>query len=84
MRTPRTSQLPPLATQVIGSLPRPKVVRDLLARRQEIPPARFKRVLDDMVVFAIRLQEELGLDVISDGEWRRTQYIREFLNRAPR
>ncbi|MBI3468358.1 MAG: cobalamin-independent methionine synthase II family protein [Planctomycetes bacterium] len=63
-------------------MPRPRVVRDLLARRQEIPPSRFKQVQDDMVVFAIRLQEELGLDVISDGEWRRTQYIREFLNRV--
>jgi 5-methyltetrahydropteroyltriglutamate--homocysteine methyltransferase len=57
-------------------------VRDLLARRAELPPGRFQRVLDDLVIFAIRLQEQVGLDVISDGEWRRTQYIREFLSRA--
>jgi 5-methyltetrahydropteroyltriglutamate--homocysteine methyltransferase len=47
-----------------------------------MPADRFEQVLDDMVRFAIRLQEEAGLDVVSDGEWRRTQYIREFLNRA--
>ena len=43
---------------------------------------RFKQVLDDMVRFAIRLQEQAGLDVVSDGEWRRSQYIREFLSRV--
>src|SRR5262249_47128345 len=82
MKTVRTSQLPPFFTQVIGSLPRPQVVRDLLERRGEISAERFQRTLDDLVIFAIRLQEEVGLDVISDGEWRRTQYIREFLTRV--
>jgi hypothetical protein len=33
-------------------------------------PQRFQRVLDDLVRFAIRLQEQAGLDVVSDGEWR--------------
>ncbi len=82
MKTPRTAKLPPFYTHGIGSLPRPQVVRDLLARRDEMPPERFQRVLDDMVVFAIRLQEEVGLDVVGDGEWRRSQYIREFLTRV--
>src|SRR5262245_31664274 len=45
-------------------------------------PERLRRVLDDLVRFAIRLQEQAGLDVVSDGEWRRTQYIREFLGRV--
>ena len=74
--------LPPLYTHVIGSLPRPQAVRDLLAKREEIPPDRVRGLLDDMVVFAIRLQELAGIDCVSDGEWRRTQYIREFLNRV--
>src|SRR5262245_66168542 len=34
-----------------------------------------------MVIFAIRLQAQAGIDVISDGEWRRTHYIGEFLSR---
>ncbi len=82
MRTARTSQLPPFFTHGIGSLPRPQFVRDLLARRTEMSPERFRQVLDEVVVFAIRLQEQAGLDVVSDGEWRRSQYIREFLSRV--
>jgi len=58
------------------------MVRDLLARRNQIPAERFNRILDEMVIFAIRLQEQVGLDVVSDGEWRRTHYIGEFLSRV--
>src|SRR5215204_6614901 len=82
MKTPRTANLPPFYTHGIGSLPRPRAVRDLLANRDTIPLERFERALDDLVRFAIRLQEQAGLDVVSDGEWRRTQYIREFLLRV--
>jgi len=81
VKTDRTSQLQLFYTHVIGSLPRPKLVRDLLAKRNEIPAEWFNKVLDDVVLFAIRLQEQVGIDVISDGEWRRTHYIREFLRR---
>ena len=82
MKTSRTAQLPLFFTHGIGSLPRPQLVRDLLARRHEMPAERFRNALDDVVLFAIRLQEQAGLDVVSDGEWRRSQYIREFLNRV--
>lgn len=78
----KRSALSPLYTHVIGSLPRPQAVRDLLARREEMPADRFRGLLDEMVVFAIRLQELAGIDCVSDGEWRRTQYIREFLTRV--
>jgi 5-methyltetrahydropteroyltriglutamate--homocysteine methyltransferase len=82
VKTTRTLQLPPFYTQGIGSMPRPQVVRDLLAQRRAMDPERHRCVLDDLVRFAIRLQEQAGLDVVSDGEWRRTQYIREFLSRV--
>jgi 5-methyltetrahydropteroyltriglutamate--homocysteine methyltransferase len=82
MKTDRTRQLPPFFTQGIGSLPRPRAVRDLLAGRQEMPAERFREALDDCVAFAIRLQEQAGLDVVTDGEWRRSQYIRELLQRV--
>ncbi|MBI2190516.1 MAG: cobalamin-independent methionine synthase II family protein [Planctomycetes bacterium] len=81
MKTKRVASLPPLYTHVIGSLPRPKMVRDLLARRQDLPPDRFRGLMDEMVIFAIRLQEQAGIDVVSDGEWRRKHYIGEFLAR---
>jgi 5-methyltetrahydropteroyltriglutamate--homocysteine methyltransferase len=81
MRTPRTLQLPPFFTQVIGSLPRPLVVRQLLAGREAMSPQAYDAALDDMVRFAIRLQETAGLDVVTDGEWRRRHYVGEFLQR---
>ncbi len=79
MKTKRTAKLPPFYTQVIGSLPRPQLVRDHLARKDEMDPKRYQAVLDDLVRFAIRLQENAGLDVVSDGEWRRRHYVGEFL-----
>jgi 5-methyltetrahydropteroyltriglutamate--homocysteine methyltransferase len=82
MKTARTKTLPHFFSQVIGSLPRPAMVRDLLAKRDRITTDRFKKVMDEMVVFAIRLQEQAGVDVISDGEWRRVHYIKELLNRV--
>lgn len=81
MKTQRTASLPILYTHPIGSLPRPQAVRDLLSRREELGEDRFRGMLDDMVRFAIHLQELAGMDVVSDGEWRRVQYIREFLLR---
>ncbi len=81
MRTERTRRLPLFFTHPIGSLPRPQMVRDLLVRREEMSADRFGGLLDDCVRFAIHLQELAGLDVVSDGEWRRVQYIREFLLR---
>ena len=81
MLTPRTSQLPAFYTHGIGSLPRPQAVRDLLAARAAMPPERYRDAMDDMVRFAIRLQEQAGLDVVGDGEWRRVQYVDEFLDR---
>src|SRR5918993_1192799 len=82
MKTERTSRLPPFYTHGIGSLPRPQLVRDLLANKRDMPADRFARTMDDLVVFAIRLQEQAGLDVVSDGEWRRKHYIGEFLQRV--
>jgi 5-methyltetrahydropteroyltriglutamate--homocysteine methyltransferase len=81
MRTERTSRLPLFYTHGIGSLPRPQAVRDLLAQRSKLPPDQFAAGMDDMVRFAIRFQEQAGLDVVSDGEWRRVQYVDEFLER---
>ena len=81
MRTERTQALSPFYTQVIGSLPRPKLVLDLIGARHRMPPDRYEGIMDEMVAFAIRLQEQAGLDVISDGEWRRSHYIIELFQR---
>jgi 5-methyltetrahydropteroyltriglutamate--homocysteine methyltransferase len=69
----RVSALPPFAASVVGSMPRPQVVRDLLRRADGDPdrPAH----LDAAVAYVIAMQEAAGLDVVSDGEWRRLSYI---------
>lgn len=79
---PRKS-LPPLYTHPIGSLPRPQVVLDLLADREagRLTAEEFEARLDDLILFAIRLQEQAGMDVVSDGEWRRSHYLNEYLLR---
>jgi 5-methyltetrahydropteroyltriglutamate--homocysteine methyltransferase len=71
---------------VIGSLPRPPALRALASGRDdnapEAPGRAYREALDAQVLEAIRLQERVGLDVVSDGEWRRTHYIRELLARV--
>ncbi|HYG55477.1 MAG TPA: cobalamin-independent methionine synthase II family protein [Burkholderiales bacterium] len=53
---------------VVGSLPRSPEVLRLLDEPD-------KGAMDEAVLSAIRMQERAGLDVITDGEWRRRSYI---------
>jgi 5-methyltetrahydropteroyltriglutamate--homocysteine methyltransferase len=66
---------------VVGSLLRPpqlKEARELL-ERGEMSHAAFKQIEDRAVDDAIRLQEEVGLDVITDGELRRFAFYGHFV-----
>ena len=67
-------------TSVIGSLPRPKWVIDLLLRHQDgqLSDEALDAAVDKAVAFAIGLQESAGVDIISDGEWRRIGYFEVF------
>lgn len=68
---------PLFAAGVVGSLPRPRFVRDLVDPPAEdgLDEAGRKARLDAAIAYAIALQEEAGLDLVSDGEWRRRSYI---------
>ena len=63
-------------TDVIGSLLRPPELlqarEDLAAGR--ISPSSFRDIEDRAVDAAIKLQEEVGLDVVTDGELRRLSF----------
>lgn len=64
-------------TTVIGSMPRPQYLKDLLAtgsRTGAQDPAWQKR-MDDAVRYVIGMQEQAGIDILSDGEWRRESYV---------
>ena len=59
--------------EVVGSLLRPPQLADARQRheRGELDDHEFKRIEDRAVDDAIRLQEDAGIDVITDGEQRR-------------
>jgi 5-methyltetrahydropteroyltriglutamate--homocysteine methyltransferase len=63
-------------TDVVGSLLRPPELLDAQERyaHGELTAAEFKRVEDRAVDEAIRLQEEAGLAVVTDGEMRRLSF----------
>ena len=63
-------------TDVVGSMLRPRALlaaRDALAAGT-ISPADFKRVEDEAVDEAVAAQEAAGLEVVTDGEMRRTSF----------
>jgi 5-methyltetrahydropteroyltriglutamate--homocysteine methyltransferase len=64
-------------TTVIGSMPRPPAVKDLLNAHEagSINEPEFRKRCDAAVQYVIALQEQAGIDIISDGEWRRTSYL---------
>jgi 5-methyltetrahydropteroyltriglutamate--homocysteine methyltransferase len=71
-------------TTVIGSLPRPAWVRDVILDRKagRLAEADADRLLDAAVDGAIRMQERAGLDEVTDGEWRRESYVKVFAERV--
>jgi 5-methyltetrahydropteroyltriglutamate--homocysteine methyltransferase len=67
----------PVRSDVVGSLLRPPYLaqaREALAAGR-LAPAEFKRVEDRAVDEAVRLQEDAGLDVVTDGELRRYAFF---------
>ena len=62
-------------TSVVGSLPRPQFVRDLLNEESDVPVVERDRLLDQAVAGVVAMQESAGLDMVTDGEWRRLSYI---------
>jgi 5-methyltetrahydropteroyltriglutamate--homocysteine methyltransferase len=68
-----TAQLFP--TSVVGSLPRPDYVKDLINDAVSVPPDEYRRLMGMAITSAIALQEAAGLDVVTDGEWWRKSYI---------
>ena len=66
---------PLFPTSVCGSMPRPQFVRDLIAGATALAPADRARALDAAIRYVVALQESAGLDVVTDGEWRRKSYL---------
>jgi 5-methyltetrahydropteroyltriglutamate--homocysteine methyltransferase len=71
--TTRPQGRPPFRADHIGSLLRPAALRQAFRRHteREIGDEEFARIQDDCIRAVIRMQEEIGFEVVTDGEFRR-------------
>jgi 5-methyltetrahydropteroyltriglutamate--homocysteine methyltransferase len=76
-KAPRIEPPSLFPTTVVGSMPRPQFLKDLFDEfhHGQVSEAERQRLLDESVPFAIALEESAGVDVVSDGEWRRFSYV---------
>lgn len=72
--------LPALPTTTIGSFPQTKDVRRTRAdfKAQRISAAEYQQFLEEETIKAIKLQEEIGLDVLVHGEFERNDMVEYF------
>ncbi|MEA9390768.1 cobalamin-independent methionine synthase II family protein [Acerihabitans sp. TG2] len=72
--------VPPFRADVVGSLLRPQAIK--LARQQfqhgSITAAQLRSVEDQEITRVVALQRELGLQVVTDGEFRRAWWHFDF------
>lgn len=72
--------LPLFPTTTIGSFPQTKEVRRMRAdmRAGRISNERYEAFLRDEIAAAVRIQDEIGLDVLVHGESERTDMVEHF------
>ncbi len=72
---------PPFRADHVGSLIRPAalVAAREQAERNEISPAELRRVQQAAIRDVVRLQEGLGLKLVTDGEFNRQSWHRDFM-----
>ncbi|MGA0306375.1 MAG: 5-methyltetrahydropteroyltriglutamate--homocysteine S-methyltransferase [bacterium] len=74
-------QQPPFRADHVGSFLRPKFLLDAREqfRNQEISSEQLREVEDRAIRDIVKFQEDLGLEGITDGEYRRTYFHTDFL-----
>jgi 5-methyltetrahydropteroyltriglutamate--homocysteine methyltransferase len=77
----RNRTRPPFRADHVGSLLRP---RELLEARErlaagEIDAGELRRIEDEAIREAVRMQEEVGLQAVTDGEFRRASWHMDFI-----
>ena len=72
---------PPFRADHVGSFLRPAALKDARAKREkgEITAAQLKEVEDREIEKIIKKQEEIGLQLATDGEFRRSWWHFDFL-----
>jgi 5-methyltetrahydropteroyltriglutamate--homocysteine methyltransferase len=81
MSASRTNGRPPFRAEHIGSLLRPAELKAAHRARAEgkIGDAELAAITDRCIVDAIRLQEQAGMEAITDGEFRRGSWFLGFV-----
>jgi 5-methyltetrahydropteroyltriglutamate--homocysteine methyltransferase len=72
---------PPFRADHVGSLIRPEalIIAREAAAKGEIAPEALERIQRDAIRGVVRMQEEIGLKVATDGEYNRQSWQRDFL-----
>jgi 5-methyltetrahydropteroyltriglutamate--homocysteine methyltransferase len=67
----------PLATTSVGSFPRPTWLAQTKRNQLtfQLEGEALRQAMDDATALVLREQEELGLDILTDGEMRRTSFV---------
>jgi 5-methyltetrahydropteroyltriglutamate--homocysteine methyltransferase len=75
---------PPFRADHVGSLLRPPALKQAFRRlaTKEIGDAEFAELMDQCIRDAVALQEDVGLQVVTDGEFRRGSYWGRFVERT--
>lgn len=79
--SPSNGHLPPFRAEHIGSLLRPPELKAAHRARAEgkIGGAELEKIMARCIVDAIRLQEQAGMEAITDGEFRRGSWFLGFV-----
>src|SRR5687768_8540886 len=72
---------PPFRAEHVGSLLRPPLLAEARARwkRGELPTAELQAIANAAIRDVVRRQEDIGLPVVTDGEFRRDWWHLDFL-----
>src|SRR5262245_11721878 len=72
---------PPFRADHVGSLirPQPLIEARERAEKNQIPDAELKRIQHAAIRDVVRMQEELGLKLVTDGEYNRASWHRDFM-----
>lgn len=72
---------PPFRADHIGSLLRPRKLREAFRKHSlgQIAEPELRAAQDEAVREVVRLQEDCGLEVVTDGEFRRISYWEKFV-----
>ena len=74
---------PPFRADHVGSLLRPQVLRQAFRDHagKRIDDAHFAQITDGCIRDVVKMQEDVGLKVVTDGEFRRGSYWGRFVER---